>query len=345
MDAKKESKLISCETGRQQPVKHRRSYFSRLGSLVAMALFALFLPSTHVNAQSAYPNKPIKLVVPFGAGGSADMLARLVGDRLRASLGTPVIVENRPGATGVIGSTAVARAEPDGYTLLLVFDGTISIAPVLDPNFPFNPLKDIAPISKLADVDLVIAANPSVPARNIKELLAYSQAHSGKLSYASPGMGSTAQMAGELMRLKAGMDWVHIPYGGSGSGKFVLDVIGGTVPVAFISVAVAAPFINDKKLVGIGVPSAQRNPAIPNTPTFREAGVSGFDVASWFGLAAPANTPATIISRLNQDLKSILSDPEVIAKLQSSGMTPAWSTPQSMGKLIQEDISRWAEVA
>ncbi len=345
MDTTNESSLIACDNRGLQVNKHRRSHIARLGALLAAPLLTLSLTVAPVKAQSAYPNKPIKLVVPFGAGGSADMLARLVGDRLRAALNTPVIVENKPGATGVIGATAVAKAEPDGYTLLLVFDGTVSIAPVLEANFPFNPLKDLAPISKLANVDLVIAANPSVPAKNIKELLSYSQAHPGKLSYASPGVGSTAQMAGELMRLKGGMDWVHIPYGGSGSGKFVLDVIGGTVPVAFISVAVAAPYINDKRLVGIGVPSAQRNPAIPNTPTFREAGITGFDVASWFGLAAPANTPEPVIARINSELKTILSDPEVIAKLQNSGMTPSWSTPRAMGALIEGDLARWGEVA
>lgn len=320
---------------------HRRTHLAQLGAL----MLAPLLISPVVRAQETYPSRPIKLVVPFGAGGSADMLARLLGDHLRVALNTPVVVENKPGATGVIGATSVARAKPDGYTLLLVFDGTASIAPVLQDNFPFDPIKDLVPIAKLADVDLVIAANPSVPATNIKELLAYSQANPGKLSYASPGMGSTAQMAGELMRIKGGMDWVHIPYGASGSGKFVLDVIGGNVPIAFISVAVAAPFINDKKLVGIGVPSAQRNPAIPDAPTFREAGLTGFDVASWFGLSAPANTPQPIVDRLNQEIKTILANPDVVARLQGAGMNPSWSTPQAMGELIKSDLTRWREVA
>jgi tripartite-type tricarboxylate transporter receptor subunit TctC len=345
MDSKNDSGRKSNNGVGVRVNNHRRSYLARLSTLIAAPLLAFSLSSTPVSAQETYPNKPIKLIVPFGAGGSADMLARLVGDRLRAALNNPVIVENRPGATGVIGATAVARAEPDGYTLLLVFDGTVSIAPVLQANFPFNPVKDLAPIAKLADVDLVIAANPSVPAKDIKELLVYSKANPGKLSYASPGMGSTAQMAGELMRLKGGMDWVHIPYGASGSGKFVLDVIGGSVPIAFISVAVAAPFIKDNKLVGIGVPSAKRNPAIPNTPTFREVGLTGFDVASWFGLSAPAKTPEPIITRLNQEMKTILADPDVIARLQSAGMSPSWSTPQAMGEIIQSDLARWGEVA
>ncbi|RYY61602.1 MAG: ABC transporter substrate-binding protein, partial [Comamonadaceae bacterium] len=171
----------------------RRKHLAHLGAFIAAPLLAPL-----ARAQGAYPTKPVKLVVPFGAGGSADMLARVLAERLGTALKTTVIVENKPGATGVIGATSVARAAPDGYTLLLVFDGTVGIAPVLQANFPFDPVKDFAPVAKLADVDLVIAANPSVPARNIKELLQYAKANPGKLSYASPGMGSTAQMAGEL---------------------------------------------------------------------------------------------------------------------------------------------------
>lgn len=319
-----------------QAKSNRRTHLAQLGAL-------MFAPLAH--AQGAYPTKPVKLVVPFGAGGSADMLARLIAERLGTALKTTVVVENKPGATGAIGATHVTRSAPDGYTLLLVFDGTVGIAPVLQANFPFDPVKDLAPVAKLADVDLVIAANPSVPARNIKQLLQYAAANPGKLSYASPGMGSTAQMAGELLRLKAGLDWVHIPYGASGSGKFVLDVVGGSVPAAFISVAVAAPFIADKRLVGIGVPSPQRNPAIPDVPTFREAGLTGFDTASWFGLSAPAGTPGDIVERLNREAKAILSDPAVVARLQGAGMSPSWSTSDALGQLIRDDLAKWGEVA
>jgi tripartite-type tricarboxylate transporter receptor subunit TctC len=318
-----------------------RSLLSRFGAMLVAML--VILPVAQ--AQSPYPSHPVKLVVPFGAGGSADMLGRLLADRLGTALGKPVIVENRPGATGTVGATAVARSTPDGYTLLLVFDGTVGIAPVLRDDFPFNPIKDLAPVAKLADVELVIAANPSVPARNIMELQRYSVANPDKLSYASPGLGSTAQMAGELLRLQAGINWVHIPYGASGSGKFVVDVIGGNVPIAIISVAVAAPFIVSNKLVGIGVPSAQRNAAIPDVPTFREAGLTGFDVASWFGLAAPGGTPKNIIDILNRETKVILSDPTVVERLQKAGMSPSWSTPAALGQLIQDDLKKWGAVA
>jgi tripartite-type tricarboxylate transporter receptor subunit TctC len=318
-----------------------KGLFARLATVLIVPLLALPM----AQAQSNYPNQPIRLVVPFGAGGSADMLGRLLADRLSKTFDNPVVVENRPGATGTVGASSVVRAAPNGYTLLLVFDGTVGIAPVLRSDFPFDPVKDLAPVAKLADVNLVIAANPSVPATNIVELREYSTQNPDKLSYATPGVGSTAQMAGELLRLKAGIDWVHIPYDASGSGTFVVDVISGHVPVAIISVAVAAPFIADNKLVGIGVPSAQRNSAIPNVPTFREAGLTGYDVASWFGLAAPAGTPEDIVERLNQALKTILAEPAVIERLEGAGMTPAWSSPQAMGQLIEGDLKRWTEVA
>ena len=318
---------------------NRREHLLQLGALAAAGAGA-----PGVFAQGAWPNKPIKLVVPFGAGGSADMLARVVAEGLGHSLKQTVVVENKPGATGAIGATSVARAAPDGYTLLLAFDGTVAIMPALQPNFPFDPLKDLQPVTKLADVDLVIAVNPAVPARNIKDLLQYAKANPGQLSYASPGVGSTAQMAGELLRAKAGLDWVHVPYA-SGSGKFVLDVVGGSVPAAFISVAVAAPFIADKKLVGVGVPSAQRNRAIPDVPTFRESGVPGFDAASWFGLSAPAGTPREIVNRLNREVHALLATPAVARRLQDAGMNPSLSSPEDFGQLIRSDLAKWSEVA
>lgn len=236
-----------------------------------------------------------------------------------------MIVENKPGATYVV------RSEPDGHTLLLAFDGTVAIAPVIQASFPFDPLKDLAPVSKLADVDLVIVVNPAVPARNVMELVQYSKANPDKLSYASPGLGSTAQMAGELLRVKAGLDWVHVPYA-SGSGKFVLDVIGGSVPAAFISVAVAVPFIDGRKLIGIGVPSTQRNRAIPDVPTFRESGLTGFDAASWFGLAAPAGTPKDIVERLNKDVHAALTNPATAKRLQDTGLNPSMTTPAEFAR-------------
>lgn len=316
---------------------------SRLARLAALLSAPLLFPLA-ARAQSPWPSKPIKLVVPFGPGGSADMLARVVGEGLGAALKQTVVVENKPGATGAIGAAYAARSEPDGHTLLLAFDGTVAIAPAIQPNFPFDPQKDLAPVSKLADVDLVIVVNPTVPARDIRQLIQYAKANPGKLSYASPGLGSTAQMAGELLRVKAGLDWVHVPYA-SGSGKFVMDVVGGSVPAAFISVAVAAPFIADRKLVGVGVPSAQRNRAIPDVPTFRESGLAGFDAASWFGLSAPAGTPKDVVERLNKEVHAVLANPVTAKRLQDAGLTPSMGSPAEFGALIRSDLAKWGEVA
>lgn len=332
---------IGTKTKDQRGACRLTNWVARFAALLLVPLLMLPLSQAH----AAYPDKPIKLIVPFGAGGSADMLGRLMADRLGAVLGQPVIVENKPGATGSVGAATVARSEPDGYTLLLVFDGTVGIAPVLRKDFPFDPLKDLTPISKLADVELVIAAHPSVPARNIMELQQYSAKNPDKLSYASPGVGSTAQMAGEMLRTQAGINWIHIPYGASGSGKFVVDVIGGNVPVAIISVAVAAPYIQSDKLVGIGIPSAKRNAAIPNVPTFQEAGLTGYDVASWFALAAPDGTPENIVNLLNAEIKKILAEPAVVERLAKAGMVPDWSTPAELGQQIQSDLNKWTEVA
>ena len=201
-------------------------------------------------AQDSTSGRPVRLIIPFAAGGSADMLGRLVAEGLSKSLGLTVTPENKPGATGAIGAAEVARAKPDGHTLLLGFDGTIAIAPVIQANVGFDPLKDFSPISRLADVGLVVAVHPSIPARDMRQLIEWSKANPGKLSFASPGPGSTAHLAGEQLRLEAGLDWLHVPYGASGSGKFVNDLIGGSVPAALISIAVAAPYIREGRIVG-----------------------------------------------------------------------------------------------
>lgn len=210
-------------------------------ALAAFAGLAVLVAAPPAAAQDAASGRPVRLVIPFAAGGSADMLGRLVAEGLSKSLGVIVTPENKPGATGAIGAAEVARAKPDGHTLLLGFDGTIAIAPVIQANVGFDPLKDFSSIARLADVGLVVAVHPSIPARDMRQLIEWSKANPGKLSFASPGPGSTAHLAGEQLRLEAGLDWLHVPYGASGSGKFVNDLIGGSVPAALISIAVAAP--------------------------------------------------------------------------------------------------------
>jgi len=312
-------------------------------ALLAQAA-ALALGGLPTLAAAGYPDKPVRLVVPFGAGGSADLLGRVIAEGLSARLGQSVVVENRPGATGILGSLAVSRAEPDGHTLLLGYDGTMVIAPALKRDFPFDPRSDLRPVSKLADVGLIVAVHPSVPAKNIKELIDYSRTGAAKVSFATPGVGSTAHMAGELLRLNAGMQWLHVPYA-SGSGKFVVDLVAGVTPAAYISVTTAAPYIKEGKIVGVGVPAANRHRIVPDVPTFSEAGVQGQDAASWFGLFAPAGTPDAIVERLNDELAGLLQDRQVAEKLRNAALEPVGSTPAQFAELIDADLKKWDEVA
>ena len=317
---------------------------SRLAACVSAIVGCL--SASLLYAQSpGYPARPVKIIVPFAAGGSADMLARVLAEGLSKEFGQSFTVENKPGATGVIGTTEAARAKPDGHTLLLGFDGTLTITPFIQKNVTFNPAQDFAPISKLTDVAFVVVVNPSIPAKNMKELIEYSAAHPGKLSYASPGLGSTAHMLGEQLRLEAGLDWVHIPYGGSGSGKFIIDVIGGSTPAAVISIAVAASSVREGKLTGVGVPSSRPNPALPQVPTFDQSGLAKFNVASWFALLAPAGTPESIIAPLNTAVAKILATDAVRARMAVAGMEVSPSTPQELSRLIASDLTKWKKVA
>ena len=296
-------------------------------------------------AQDSTSGRPVRLVVPFAAGGSADMLGRLVAEGLSKSLGFTVTPENKPGATGAIGAAEVARAKPDGHTLLLGFDGTIAIAPVIQANVGFDPLKDFSPISKLADVGLVVAVHPSVPARDMRQLIEWSKANPGKLSFASPGPGSTAHLAGEQLRLEAGLDWLHVPCGASGSGKFVNDLIGGSVPAALISIAVAAPYIREGRIVGVGVPSPEPNVAIPGVPTFAVAGLERFNVSSWFALLGPAGMSPAQVDRLNIEVQKLLRSPAVGERLLKAGMDPTPSSPAALSERVAADLEKWRKVA
>ena len=319
--------------------------FSQRALLTLQALIFSLSAGIAVAQTETYPSRPVKLIVPFAPGGSADMLARVLAEGLSKGLGQSFQVENKAGATGVIGTTEVARAKPDGHTLLLGFDGTLTIAPFIQKNVAFNASKDFAPISKLTDVAFVVAVNPAVPAKNMKELVAYSKANPGKLSYASPGVGSTAHMLGEQLRLEGGLDWVHVPYGGSGSGKFIIDVIGGSTPAAVISIAVAAPFVRDGKVTGVGVPSAQPNAALPAVPTFAQAGLGQFYVASWFALLAPAGTPDAVVSKLNAEVAKVLATDAFKARMATAGMDVTPSSPAQLAALIAADSKKWAKVA
>ena len=305
--------------------------------------FSLLAASTaSVCAQTDYPNKPIRLIVPFTPGGVTDASARLVAEQMSKRLGHQMIVENKPGASGNIGTSQVAAAEPDGYTLVLGFDGTIVINPHVFPSIPFDPVKDFAPVGKIGDAILILVAHPSVAANNVKELIALSKTDPNGLNYGTSGLGSTPHIAGETLNIVAGSKLVHVPY--KGGGQALIDVQGGSIPLVFTAVAGALPHIQNGRIKGIGVTSAARAPSLPNIQTFIEAGLPNFVLNSWVGILAPAKTPAPVIQKLNATLNDVLSDAEVKKRLDVLGVTAAPGTPSAFGEQIKTDLARYADV-
>ena len=289
-----------------------------------------------------YPTKPIRLIIPFAPGGITDTTARAVTDRLGARLGQQVVIESRPGAGGNIGTEMVAKAAPDGYTLLLGFDGTLVINPHVYPKMPFETLRDFAPITRLGDATLILVAHPSVSANNIAELAALSKQKPGTLSYGSAGNGTSGHVAAELLRLTAGVDMTHVPY--KGGAPAMVDVVAGQIHLVSTAVASAVQFVKQGRVKAIGVSSAKRDPALPDVPTFGESGAPGYVATSWTGILAPAKTPRAIIDRLNREIVILLGDSEVQARYAAIGVVPGGTTPEGFADLIRADHLKWGKV-
>lgn len=289
-----------------------------------------------------FPSKPIRLIVPFATGGVTDTSARLIADKLSRAIGQQVIVENRPGGSGNPGTQYVAQSAPDGYTLLLAFDGTMVINPFVFPKIPFDTVKDFQPVTKLGDAALVLVAHPAVPAKNFSELLAYSKANPGKLSFGHSGTGGTTHVAGELLKQRSGLDMLHIPY--KSGGQAVVDAIGGQVPLAYSAVAGAHAHVKSGKLKAIGVSSLKRISSLPDAPTFDEQGVAGFEAVSWVGIMAPAKTPRATVDRLQRDLAAILKDQDARDRFATLGIEPVANTPEQFAEQIKADLARWGKV-
>lgn len=289
-----------------------------------------------------YPSRPIRLIVPFAPGGLADTSARAVADKLGARLGQSVVVENRAGASGNIGMQVVAQSAPDGYTLVLGFDGTVVINPHIFSKPGFDSLKDFAPVTKLGDATLLLVAHPSVPARNIRELIELEKAKPGSLAYGTSGSGGTPHIAGELINQRYGTRFVHVPY--KGGGQAVLDAVSGQIPLVFTAVASAQQYVKSGKLVGIGVASAKRSSSLPDVPTFAESGLGDLVVESWVGILAPAKTPRAIVERLQREIAEVLKDPEVRNRYLTLGIEPVGNTPEQFAAQIRADLSRWEQV-
>jgi tripartite-type tricarboxylate transporter receptor subunit TctC len=287
-----------------------------------------------------YPVKPVRIVNPFSPGGSLDLVARLLAKHMSAELGQSVLVENRPGAGGTIGVETVAKAPADGYTLLIV-QSSITINPTLQPKIPYDPIKDFAPISKVADYMFFLVAHPSLPVRSVKQLIALDKARPGQLNYASVGVGSGTHLASELFNYMAGTKIVHVPY--KGTGQALPDLIGGHVAIMFGSTSFV-PHVKSGKLVALGVTGATRSNALPEVPTIAEAALPGFEVTAWNALFAPAGTPEPIIKRLNALVREGLAQHEAKATMDKQGLDATPSTQEELAKLVRTELDKWAKV-
>lgn len=305
-------------------------------------LLTLFCLAVSVAQAQDYPTRTIRLVVPFTPGGVTDTSARVVADRLSARLGQQVVVENRAGASGNIGTQQVAQAAPDGYTLVLGFDGTMVINPWVFPNIPFDTLKDFVPVTKLGDATLVMVAHPSVPANNMKELIALAKAKPGTLSYGTSGTGGTPHLAGELLNQRAGIALTHIPY--KGGGQALGDVVGGQIPLVYTAIASAQQYVKSGRLKALGTSGAKRANSLPDVPTFIEAGLDGFVVDSWVGVFAPAKTPRAIVDKLQRELAVVLALPEVRERYAVLGIDPVGNTSGEFTEQIRADLAKWEKV-
>ncbi len=289
-----------------------------------------------------FPSKPIRFIVSFPPGGSSDLVARGMAPRMTERLGQQVVVENRPGAGGNIGVDVVAKSAPDGHTIGLAAVGALAINPSLYAQMPFDPVKDLAPVSLLANIPIVIAAHPSTPAGNVRELVALLKAQPGKLSFGTTGNGSAMHLAGELLKMMTDTSMVHIPY--KGSAPAAADLAGGQLPLAIVDLTSALPHIRAGRVKAIAVTGDARAAAAPEIPTVAESGISGFVAQGWFAVVAPAGTPAPILARLNSEVVEAMKIQELRDRLIAGGAEPATGTPEQLGALIRSENAKWARV-
>ncbi len=316
----------------------------RRRSVVASAMGAALLAlAGGAWAQAAsYPAKPIRLVVPFTPGGSTDILARAIGQKLSEAWGQSVIIENVPGAGGSIGAERVAKASPDGYTLLMGHIGTLAVNPSLYPNLPYDPVKSFAPVAWVARVPNVLVVNPSIPAKNLAEFVKLVKSRPGAFNYGSGGNGSAANLATEYFKMQTGTSLVHIPY--RGTAPAVTDLVGGQIQVLFTGAPAVIAQIRSGQLRALAVSSPKRMDALPDLPTVAESGYKDFEADQWYGVVAPAGTPADIVAKLNTQINASLGSAELKARLQTEGAMATPDTPAAFGRLIASEIARWKPV-
>ncbi len=292
-------------------------------------------------AAQTWPARPIQLVVPYAPGGVVDFIGRTLGQRVSAQVGQPVVIDNRPGAGGMIGIEYAARSAPDGHTLV-VMDPAIVINPTLQDKVPYDLMKDLQTVSVIGSSPLVLVVNPSVPGASVAQLVDYARANPGKLNFVSAGVGTTPHMAGELLKLRAAISMTHVPY--KGSGPAMADLVSGQVQTGFSSITAALPFIRDGRLRALATTGSKRSAALADVPTVNEAGYPGFEVDLWLGVFAPANVPAPVVARLNAEIGKALEDQGVRAAFAKVGVEPRVATAQESGRFVRAEFEKWAAV-
>lgn len=307
-----------------------------------LALLALFSFIPAADAQTTYPARTIRFIVPFTPGGSADIFARPIAQKMSESMGQQVVVENRPGSGGVIGTEAAAKAGPDGYTMMMGLTANVAVNPALYPKLRYDPLRDFAPVTLIASAPYVLVVPPSLPARNVKELVGLARSRPGDLAYVSLGSGSMGHLSGELLASMARVKLLHVPY--KTLGQAITDLMTGQVQLLFLGIASAQPHVRSGRLRAIAVSGAKRSPALPQVPTVSDSGVKGFEVTGWYGAFVPAGTPQDIIARLNKEIVRALSLPDVRDRLSGEGAELVGNSPREFDAFIRSEIAKWAEV-
>ncbi len=313
----------------------------RSSRIIGLCVAAIAFAFGALASAQDYPTRPIRLIVPFAPGGGTDILARVLAPKLSEGLGQQIVIDNRPGASSIIGTDIVAKATPDGYTLLAV-DTSFTVNPSLQPKLPYDSLKDLAPVVHLASAPVILVVHPSVPAKTVKELVALAKSKPGALSYASGGNGASTHLAGELFKMVAGVDIVHVPY--KGTGPAIADVVAGQVQMNFAGISSARQLVEAGRLRAIAVTGDKRNPAMPDVPTFAEAGLPGVDAGTNWGMFAPAGTPPAIIAKLNAQVNRALHLPDVKARVTELGYDIGGGTPEDWARLERSEMDKWAKV-
>ena len=312
-----------------------------VATATALACSAAAHAAQPAQPAQAYPNRPVRLIVPQSPGASTDLTARLIAQKLTGALGQQVVVDNRPGAGSIIGTDLVAKATPDGYTLLVVAS-SITLNPSLHKNLPFDPVRDLAPITQLSAFPNILVVHPSLPAKTVKEFIALAKAKPGSINYGSSGAATGTHLSAELFKYMTGIDMVHVPY--KGGGPAVQALLGGQVQLNFATIVSVLPHMRAGKLRGIAVTTTKRSPAAPEIPTIAESGVPGYDHGPWNGFLAPAKTPRAIIARLNEETAKVLHLPETKAVFMNEGAEPVGNKPEEFGAIIKSETAKWAKV-